>query len=168
MMQKQQSIIGGIILIMVGALILLAQMIPGLANFLDISRQWPLIFVAVGGLFLIGALLGTAEMAIPGSIVTGLGLLFYYQNLSGNWGSWAYAWALIPGFVGIGMIMTGSLDKTHGHMRQEGRRLLLISGALFLVFAIFFNFTWDIGRFWPVLLIGGGLWLLIRNRQSGK
>jgi hypothetical protein len=163
-MHKRKSVIGGLILIAAGAFILLAQTIPAFAAFLDIGRQWPLIIIGIGGLFFIGALLGTAELAIPGSIITGLGLLFYYQNLSGNWASWAYAWALIPGFVGIGMLITSALDKTKQEMRGDSRRLLLISTVLFVVFALFFNFPAGLGRFWPVLLIVGGLVLLLRNR----
>jgi hypothetical protein len=165
-MHKQKSIIGGLILIAAGAFILLAQTVPGFADFLDMGRQWPLIIVAIGSLFFVGAFLGTAELAIPGSIITGLGLLFYYQNLSGNWASWAYAWALIPGFVGIGMLITGTLDKTQREMRADGRRLILISTILFLVFGAFFNFPAGLGRFWPVLLIIGGLYLLFRNRRT--
>jgi len=167
-MHKRKSIIGGIILIAVGVFILLAQAIPGFASFLDISLHWPFIFVAIGGLFLISAFLGSAELAIPGSIITGLGLIFYYQNISGNWASWAYVWALIPGFVGLGMIITGLLDKTKANEMKEGKRLFLISCALFLVFAFFFNFSSTVGQFWPVLLIIAGLWILFKNRRRGK
>lgn len=167
-MHKRKSIIGGIILIAVGVFILLAQAIPGFAAILDISLHWPFIFVAIGGLFLISAFLGSAELAIPGSIITGLGLIFYYQNISGNWASWAYVWALIPGFVGLGMMITGWLDKTKANETKEGKRLFLISCALFLVFAFFFNFSSTVGQFWPVLLIIAGLWILIKNRRSGK
>lgn len=166
-MHKQKSIIGGLILIIAGACILLAQF-PAFAGVLDLSRQWPLFIVGLGGLFLIGALVDSPELAIPGSIITGLGLIFYYQTLSGNWASWAYMWALIPGFVGIGMLLNSRLDKTRSELRSEGGRLIFVSAALFLVFAIFFNLTWSLARFWPVLLIGVGLWLFIKNRQANK
>lgn len=167
-MCRQKSIIGGLILMGVGFFILLAQNVPALAGLLDIGRQWPLIIVAIGGMFLVGALLGTAELAIPGSILTGLGLIFYYQNLSGNWGSWAYVWTLIPGFVGLGMIIAGTLDKTNQTMRREGGRLLIISSVMFLIFGTFFNLSWGLFQYWPLLLIGGGLWLLVRNWKGEK
>lgn len=167
-MHKRKSIIGGIILIAVGVFILLAQAIPGFAAFLDISLHWPFIFVAIGGLFLVSAFLGSAELAIPGSIITGLGLIFYYQNISGNWASWAYVWALIPGFVGLGMMITSWLDKTQATQMKEGKRLFLISCGLFLVFAFFFNFSATIGQFWPLLLIIAGIWILFKNRRSRK
>lgn len=167
-MYKQKSIIGGLILILVGGCILLAQTVPAFGGLLDFSRQWPLFVIGLGGLFLIGALVGSPELAIPGSIITGLGLIFYYQALSGNWASWAYMWALIPGFVGLGLFITGSLDKTRAEIRPEGRRLMLISGGLFLLFALFFNLTWSVMRLWPVALIAIGLWLLYQNRRHSQ
>jgi len=166
-MHKQKSIIGGLILIIIGACILLAQ-IPAFSGVLDLGRQWPLFVIGLGGLFLIGAFWDSPELAIPGCIIAGLGLIFYYQTLTGNWTSWAYMWALIPGFVGLGMFVTSSLDKTRSELRAEGTRLVLISGGLFLVFGIFFNLAWSFVRFWPALLIGVGLWLLIRNRRANN
>jgi hypothetical protein len=167
-MHKKKSIVGGIILITVGIFVLLAQTIPGFAGILDISLHWPFIFIAIGGLLLISAFFGSAELAFPGSVMTGLGLIFYYQNISGNWASWAYVWALIPGFVGLGMYLTATLDSMHVDKKSEGKRLVLISGALFLVFGFFFNFSASIGRFWPVLLIAAGIWILFKSRQSNK
>lgn len=165
-MQKRKSIIGGIILIAVGVLILLAQLIPGVGDIIDFGQQWPLIVIGIGVLFIISAFLGNPDLAVPGSFTTGLGLIFWYQNASGNWGSWAYIWTLLPGFVGIGMVLTGLLDKTRADMKWEGGRLVLISGALFLVFSFFFNMPWNVGQFWPLLLIGAGLWMLFRNRRA--
>lgn len=162
-MEKRKSIIGGIILIAVGLFILMGQIIPGFADVFDLSRHWPLIILAIGGLFLLGAFFGTPDLAIPGCVITGLGVIFYYQSLSGNWASWAYVWALLPGFAGIGMYLTGTLDKSRASMRRESKRLIFISAVLFLVFAFFFTFSWN---WWPVLLIGLGLWLIIRNRQT--
>ncbi len=88
-MQKRGSIIVGTILILVGALFLLAQIFPSIAINLDIGRQWPLIIVTVGGLFIVSAFLGTPPLAIPGSIVAGIGMILYVQNLTGTWSSWA-------------------------------------------------------------------------------
>lgn len=165
-MHKRKSIIGGVILIGVGVFILLAQTIPGFAGFLDLSLHWPFIFIAIGGLFLISAIFGTAELAIPGCIISTLGLIFYYQTMSGNWASWAYIWALIPASVGLGMMITGHLDKAQANEMKEGKRLFLISCGLFAAFAFFFNFSSTLFQFWPVLLIAAGVWMLFKNRQS--
>lgn len=165
-MQKQSSIIVGAILIVVGVLLLIAQFFPGLTADLDISRQWPLIVVAVGGLLLLSAFLGSPPLAIPGSIISGIGGILYVQNLTGAWSSWAYVWALIPGFVGIGLLIAGTLGHERRQSWREGGRLVLISSVLFLVFSAFFNGLGGIGRYWPVLLIGLGLWQLLPRRTT--
>lgn len=165
-MHKQSSIIIGAILILVGIFLLAAQFFPGLTANLNISQQWPLIVVAVGALLLLSAFLGTPPLAIPGSIVTGIGGVLYVQNLTGAWASWAYVWALIPGFVGIGLLIAGTLGHERGTSLREGGRLILISGVMFLIFGAFFNGLGGIGRYWPVLLIGLGLWQLLPRRSA--
>lgn len=167
-MHKRSSIVVGTILILVGVLFLLAQFFPGLTAVLDISLQWPLIIIAVGGLLLLSAFLGTPTLAIPGSIVTGIGSILYVQNLTDAWDSWAYAWALIPGFVGIGLVLAGLLGHNRRASWREGSRLIVISAALFLIFGAFFNGLGGLGRYWPVLLIGLGLWLLLPNRKRRR
>ena len=149
-------------MILVGVLFLGLQMFPGFFRVFDIGHQWPLIIVIVGVFFLISAFISTPQLAIPGSIVTGVGSILYYQNLTGNWDTWAYIWTLIPGFVGIGLILSARLGGA-GHTAAAGGRLLGISAILFLVFALFFS---NVGQFWPILLIALGIWLLVRNRRS--
>jgi hypothetical protein len=56
----------------------------------------------------LGDLQRNGRAGCPGSILAGIGGIFYYQNLTNDWESWAYIWALIPGFVGIGVSSAGS------------------------------------------------------------
>jgi len=167
-MKKKNSIVGGAIMILVGIVFLLININPALAEKLNIGRQWPLVIVAVGLFFLMSALLGAPALAIPGMVVSGIGGILYYQNITGNWASWAYVWALIPGFSGLGMVLMGLLDKRKRKVLREGGRLILISLAMFVVFGAFFNGLGKIGELWPVLLIGAGIWMLFRNRLSLK
>lgn len=168
-MQKRGSIMGGVILIGLGLFFLALQMIPGLAIQFRIDQFWPLIVVAVGGLFLLGAILGAPGLAIPGCIVGGIGGLLYYQNVTGDWDSWAYAWGLIPGFVGVGIIIMHILD---GQVRQgisAGGRLILISLALFAVFGFFLGGWGRSDLLWPAVLIVLGLYLLAKSVvRAGK
>jgi hypothetical protein len=160
---RSSSVIGGIILILVGLFFLLLPLFPNLADQIDIERQWPLIVVAIGALFLISALLGTPSLAVPGSIITGIGLLMYYQNLNDAWETWSFAWTLIPGFVGIGTILMYAL---RGEIRlgiQKGGSLLLISLVLFAIFGAFLGAGIAFGQIWPLILIAAGLWLLANN-----
>jgi uncharacterized membrane protein len=85
--------------------------------------------------------------------------MLYYQNATGNWGSWAYAWTLIPGFVGLGIILSGLLEGQPIRSLATGLWMILISLVAFVVFGSFLG----MGRFsayWPVLLILGGLLIL--------
>jgi hypothetical protein len=152
----------GLILILVGLFFLAMQ-------FLDLTNwfvwlDWPIYVVGVGFvLLLIGLLVGEPDMAVPASIVGGIGGILYWQNLTGNWESWSYVWALIPGFVGLGILLSGLLGSpaTRGKKIKEGLETMLISAVLFLVFGSFFGLPL-LGDYWPVLLIVLGLFLMGR------
>ncbi|MBE2222328.1 MAG: hypothetical protein IAF02_12345 [Anaerolineae bacterium] len=167
-MEKRGSIIGGIILILLGVFFLLLQFFPGLADLFNLSQQWPLIIIGAGILFLLGALLGNPPLAVPGMIISGTGLILYYQNTSGDWGSWAYIWALYPVFIGVGIIIMHILQGAWRQGLREGGVLVLIGVVLFVVFAGFFNGFGGLGRFWPILIILGGLWLLWKSRGAAQ
>lgn len=165
-MHKQSSVVGGIILILVGLFFLALQFLPEtVTQFLDIGRQWPLIIVAVGGIFLLTAFLFQPPMAIPGSILTGIGLMLYYQNLTGHWESWAYSWTLIPGFVGVGIWLMHMRQGQFGEGMRHGGRLLLISLGMFAFFGVMFSGFSNL--LWPVGLIVLGMVLLGRNLLRG-
>jgi hypothetical protein len=124
-----------------------------------------LIVIGVGALFLLGALVGTPPLAVPGSVIAGIGGILYYQNVTGDWASWAYIWALIPGFAGIGTILMGLLTPGGRRNVREGGRLVVISLVMFLIFGAFFGGLGRLGQYWPVLLIGIGGWLILKNRR---
>jgi hypothetical protein len=165
-MHKRSSIVIGTILILVGLLFLVIQLFPGLALNLDLGQQWPLIIVSVGMLLILSAVLGSPALAIPGSIVSGIGGILYVQNLTNTWASWAYIWTLIPGLAGIGLILSGLLGHRRRSFWREGSRLLLTSFVLFLVFGAFFNGLGGLGRYWPIVLILLGLWMLLPRRRQ--
>jgi hypothetical protein len=164
-MEKKSAVIGGIIMIAVGAFFLVLQFFPEAATQLDLGRQWPLIIVATGAFFLLGSLLGTPPLAVPGSIIAGIGGILYYQNATGNWASWAFVWALIPGFVGLGIMLMSLLSNQRKPTLREGAQLVFISLIMFVIFGAFFNGLGVLGNFWPVILILAGGWMLIKNRN---
>lgn len=165
MMERRGSIVGGLIFIAVGLFFLLLQTFPNLANQLALERQWPLLVVGAGAVFFIGAVLGTPGLVMPGMIIGGTGLILYYQNLTDQWSTWAFAWTLYPGFAGLGLILMKVLSGGKEGSFQHGVRLMVISAALFLVFGVFFDGFGGFGRFWPLLLIVSGIWLLLQNRR---
>ena len=160
--RRRNNIVLGIILILVGAFFFAQQLIPGMQDLVEWS--WPLLVVTAGGLFLVFAIAGNnPDMAVPGAIIGGIGGLLYWQEMTGNWDSWAYAWTLIPGFVGLGVILQGLLAGRARQGLSSGGFLVLISLTLFTIFASTFGSSQLAAVFWPVLLILLGLWILVRR-----
>jgi hypothetical protein len=103
------------------------------------------------------------------SIVTMVGLLLFYQNFTGHWASWAYAWALVaPTAVGLGLILYGALKGERSKI-ENGFDAAKVGIIMFLIGGVFFELIigisgFGLGRFgWPLLLIGLGLFVLVRN-----
>jgi hypothetical protein len=163
--RTRSSVVGGVLLILLGAFFLAYQVMPGLFDLPQIEMGWPLIVITVGvGLLLFGLLVGAPGMAVPACIVSGIGLLLYWQNMTGNWESWAYAWTLIPGFVGVGIIVAGLFGE--GKLRDAitgGLWLIVISLVMFAIFASFLGGMDLLGPYWPALLVLLGLVLLVRS-----
>ncbi len=156
---RRSSLGFGVVLILLGTWFLVAQFIPALR----MQFSWPWIIIGVGGIMLLlGALSGNPDMAVPACIIGGIGGLLYWQNYTGRWESWAYAWSLIPGFVGVGIILSGLLGGKLRKSLREGVNLLVISLVLFVIFGAFLGGPNLLGDYWPVLLILLGLWTLIR------
>jgi hypothetical protein len=159
----RSGLVGGIVLVLLGAWLLAVQLIPGLDNLINIDYSWPWIVIGIGVLlFILGLVIGEPGMAVPACIVGGIGCILYYQNTTGNWESWAYAWTLIPGFVGIGSIIAGLLGENRQKSISDGLNLLVISAVLFVIFGSFLGGLNLLGDYWPVLLILLGVWILLR------
>jgi len=161
--RRRTSLVGGIILVLLGAWLLAIQLVPGLDRLINIEFTWPWIIIGVGVLlFVFGLVAGEPGMAVPACIVAGIGGILYYQYTTGDWASWSYAWALIPGFVGVGSILAGLLGDNRSRSIRDGLNLLVISAVLFLIFGSFLGGLNLLGNYWPVLLILLGVWLLLR------
>lgn len=162
--QARTSLAFGLVLILLGSYFMLMNFFPGLPSLLPASFTWPWIVIAIGAaLLLLGLVVGAADMAIPAFIVGGIGGILLYQNTTGNWASWSYMWALIPGFVGVGTIVANSIKGNWTELR-EGLRLLFISGVLFVIFSAITGGPNLLGQWWPVLLIILGVYVIISPR----
>jgi hypothetical protein len=162
-MRNRGSISTAIILIAVGFWFLALEIFPGVKDFAYGDKFWPIPIMGVGALLLlVGLITRSPGMFIPASIVGGIGGLLYYQNWTGNWESWAYAWALIPAFVGIGIILVGLAERKRGVL--FGGAWTLFSGLLlFGIFGSIFGGSILVARYWPVLVIALGLLILGRS-----
>ena len=164
MRQNRSNLFLGILLIAIGAWLVASRQIPSLQQFTEnmTGATWT---IAAGVLILvIGLLTNSPGMAVPASIVAGIGGILFYQDQVGDYSSWSYMWTLIPGFVGIGTILAGLLGENTSRNLAGGLRLLVISAVLFLVFATFLgniNFLGEYGT--AILLILLGVYILARG-----
>jgi hypothetical protein len=161
--RKTRSTLGiGLLLIIIGGWFLTVQFVPGLGNWFWSIFEWPVYIIGAGICFLVfGLVIGAPGLAVPACIIGGIGGLLFYQNTTGNWESWSYAWALIPGFVGIGIILASLLGEGGKAGFRSGLTLVFISLVMFLVFGSFFGAN-PLGAYWPLLLIALGVWMLIQ------
>jgi hypothetical protein len=169
MRQNRTNLVLGILLILFGGWLVLSRQIPGVQDWLDDNFTWPMWTIGAGLIvFLIGLLTGSPGMSVPASIIAGIGGILYYQNQTGEYDSWSYMWALIPGFVGVGTILTGLLGENTRRNLAHGMNLIVISAVLFLVFASFFGGLSILGDYGAaILLILLGVYVLIRGFVRG-
>ncbi len=160
--QKRSGMVLGLFLVLLGLFFLASELVPDIRQWTRFIFTWPISLVAVGaGLLLLGLITGNPGMAIPASILGGLGAIFYWQTLSHNWTSWAYIWTLIPGFVGFGIIVASLLGGKGSYSISRGLQLILTSLVLFVVFGAIMGAFTGLGLYWPLLLIAAGIVLFI-------
>jgi hypothetical protein len=168
--RRRTSITGGALLILIGGWLLAVELYEPLGDWAAEFSEWPMWIVAFGLLFLLAGMIGGAPgMAVPGAIIAGIGGILYYQNATGEWSTWAYAWTLIPGFAGVGTFLAYSLRGNFRRAFREGGGAIVTSLLLFGIFGGFFysvvggpQFLENIIDYWPALLILVGLWMLLR------
>lgn len=172
MRQNRTTLILGVLLILVGAWLVVSRQVPEVRHWLDTNFAWPMWTIGAGLLiFIIGLITGAPGMSVPAAIVAGVGGILYYQNETHNFATWSYMWTLIPGFVGIGLIITGLLGEFTRHNIARGLNLIVISAVMFLVFGAIFGGLGILGPNGPaVLLIALGVYILLRGflRNRGQ
>lgn len=161
--RKTRSSLGiGLLLVLIGGFFLAVQFLPDLGDWFWHIFDWPVYIIGAGVCLLVfGLVVGEPGMAVPACIVAGIGGILYYQNATGDWESWAYIWALIPGFTGVGGMLSSLLGSGGRSGFRSSLTLVLISLVMFLVFGAFFGAN-PLGAYWPILLIALGVWMLIQ------
>ncbi len=164
-------LIGGGILIGLGLLFLGGQIFD-IGDLM--AAFWPFFVIVPGLAFLAGAVMGdkkAAGLAVPGAMVTGTGAILLYQNMTGNWESWAYIWTLYPVLLGLAFNFM-SQRTGDNNLAKVGRGFvtwglvgLVALGTLFELF-IFGSIGWLGSLLVPAAMILGGIYLLTRGRGS--
>ncbi|RIE16323.1 hypothetical protein [Candidatus Cryosericum septentrionale] len=167
----------GLLLLAVGAWILVARFIH-----IDLGAWlWPFWIIVPGGLIMALGFRDTQRsskgLVTFGSIVAVTGIILFVQDITGQWQSWAYAWALLfPGSIGLGQYLWG---KRAGDVTevQRGEKTMQTAFVLFVAFGLFFEVVLGLGGFHlgtasrivvPVLLIAGGAALYIMSMNGGR
>ena len=160
------SFILGALLVLFGLLALLSQLFRGFDFW---GTFWPFIIIGVGAMFYVGMFAGgksTSGLAIPGTIITGIGLMLFIQNLTDYFQSWAYGWAAIVIFVGLGIYIMG-LWGGNTEQRRSGSGLMRIGLILLLIFGAFFEMIFSSSTLadyiFPAGLILLGLYLVFKR-----
>lgn len=147
-MSKNKSLINwqlflGLLLVLTGGAFLADSLLPGVKI---MAYGWPIIVVLLGVIFFVGLLIAGrkgAGLAIPGALITSLGLLLFLQNTFNLWLTWTYAWALLISALGCGLIIMNVTLKRPG-LRKAGGVLIGVGLVLFVIFGIFFEIILDI------------------------
>lgn len=156
-MMEQRRVLSGVILIIIGIVFLVAQRyrIGGEA------------VVAAIGIAFLAAFAYTRNYGylVPGGIMTGLGLGILYQAYRGGDTGWAVVLGLGLGFVGIYVVDV----LTRG--QRPGRWWPLVPGGILTAIGLLQatgqpGLIGTIARWWPLMLIAIGLWLLFRRRDE--
>lgn len=174
MNRRNRSQLGlGVVLVLLGAWFFAVRQFPALRAWTEITFEWPFYVIGAGAaLLVIGLATGAPAMSVPACIVAGIGGILYYQNRTADWESWSFLWTLIPGFVGLGTILTGIFGEDTRRNLAHGFNLLVVSGLLLLLFAAIMQRLSILGPFGPAaLLVLLGLYVigrgLLRSRGSG-
>ena len=172
MKQNRTNLFLGVLLILIGAWLVITRQVPAVQDWMENNFTWPMWTIGAGLLvLLIGLITGAPSMAVPASIIAGIGGILFYQNATDDFGSWAYMWTLIPGFVGVGTILAGLLGENTRANLARGVNLLITSAVLFLIFSTFLGGLNLLGEYGAaIILIVLGLYVLARGffRSGGQ
>ncbi len=165
----QPGLVLGAILVIVGLVLLAGQLV-------DIgfgALGWPLWIIGIGVAILLVGLFLAPETAVMvgGTVVTTVGLVLLYQDVTGNWQTWAYAWALVgPAASGLGMALWG-MRRADAKAVRGGIWGFLGGLAIFAVGFLFFEGLIGLSGFdmslpeWvlPATIIAIGVVVLLRG-----
>lgn len=106
-------------------------------------------------------------LAVPGAILTTVGLLLFAMNLTNHFEAWAYSWPLIPISVAAGLMYMKRFDPEH-KIHENGRKFIRVMSLILIGFALFFEVIifGSLQPWIPVALIGYGAYMLLRSRKQ--
>ena len=169
---RRGSLVVGLLLVLLGIFFFASEQLKFDAG----QYGWPIFVIAPGVfLLLVGLAIpheGGLGAAIPGGIITTVGLILATQAATDTYASWAYAWALVaPGSVGATLFLYGLLHR-RWDLLDAGLRTAAVGIGLFIGFGLFFENIVGIDEgtrntalrnALPVMAVGLGVVIVIMN-----
>lgn len=162
--RRRSTLVGGVLLIVIGAWLVAVQLVPGLATLVQLEVTWPLFIVGIGAILLVvGLVTAVPGLAVPACIVAGVGGILYFQATTGRWVTGSYAWGLMPSFVGIGILLANILDGKLGKGARDGGVLIIIGLVVFAALGAAFGELGRLGPYWPLLVVALGVLMVLQG-----
>ena len=168
---RRGTTVVGLLLVLLGVYFLASEQL----KIDEGPNAWPLFVIAPGVVLLaIGMAVpheGGLGAAIPGGILTAVGLVLVSQAATDTYASWAYAWALVaPGSVGVTLALYGLLHR-RWDLLDSGLKTAAVGLGLFVGFGLFFEDLIGLGESQngvlrnslPWLAVGLGVVIVIMN-----
>lgn len=157
MTTQQRSLVPGVILIALGILFLLPRFFQ-----IHVSELWPIFVIGGGIAFYVGFFADRTNygLLMPGTILTVIGLLFFYCTIEG----WYMMENLWPFFIiapGLGFVLMYMLGT-----KEQG--LLIPAGILITLGTFFLLGRTEYDYLWPIVLIAFGVLLLVAPKRKGQ
>ena len=158
-------------ILIAGGVVLLA------ANLLHISLMafiWPMFIIGAGVLMVWPAYKSTADdqsklsfLAIPGYATVVTGVLLLLMNLVNHFESWAYTWPLLLAGGAYGYAYMHRFDED-GKAEEGAHKFIRVMVLTFMGLAALFELLifQSLGAWWPLLIVGLGIYLYVRNKRS--
>ena len=150
MEKPRETFIWGIVLVVIGTVFLIGNL-----SRIGMHILWPL-FPLIGGLaFCVGYFYNRKNVGLlmPGSILVVISLLFFYCTIDG----WVHMVNLWPVFVIAPAV--GFVSLYFGGAKDSD--LLIPAGILTGLGIIFFLVSYNLGEYWPILLILIGIVMIV-------
>ena len=154
-----------------GGLLLL---VTNLLNISLMNYLWPGFIVGTGLLMLWPSYNSTDErqsrlsfLAVPGAMALAMGGLLFLMNLTDHFESMAYAWTLILAAGAAGYAYLKRFDES-SEAQAKAHRFIRAMVLAFMGLATLFEILifQSLGAWWPLLLIGVGAYLYLKNKRS--